>query len=510
MSSRRRSGGRAARAAARAAAREIRRSPFLTSKLAPFEVLSTEGLEIIEHNAETILERVGMEITDSQAVRDFAEAGAETEGTRVRFPRGMCREIVTATAPSSFTQVARNPDRSVVIGGDHMVLAPAYGSPFVRDLDGGRRYATLDDFHNFVKLAYMSPFLHHSGGTVCEPVDVPIPKRHLDMVYAHLRWSDKPLMGSVTAPHRAADSVELAGLVFGEQFLEENTVMISLCNANSPLTWDETMLGSAREYARRNQGTIITPFILAGAMAPVTVAGVAAQTLAEALVGMAYTQLVRPGAPVIFGSFASSLSMQSGAPTFGTPEPTLTIFALAQLARRLGVPFRSGGNLTASKIPDAQAAYESAATFQPTMLAGVNFVLHAAGWLEGGLTMGYEKFILDTDQCGMAETLLSGVDLSENGQALESVIETGPGQHHLGTAHTLANFETAFYRSFTADSNSFEQWSEEGSLQAAERANSLWKKALSEYQPPPIDEAVDEALCEYIAKKKQIYPDSEF
>ena len=510
MSSRRRSGGRAARAAARAAAREIRRSPFLTSKLAPFEVLSTEGLEIIEHNAETILERVGMEITDSQAVRDFAEAGAETEGTRVRFPRGMCREIVTATAPSSFTQVARNPDRSVVIGGDHMVLAPAYGSPFVRDLDGGRRYATLDDFHNFVKLAYMSPFLHHSGGTVCEPVDVPIPKRHLDMVYAHLRWSDKPLMGSVTAPHRAADSVEMAGLVFGEQFLEENTVMISLCNANSPLTWDETMLGSAREYARRNQGTIITPFILAGAMAPVTVAGVAAQTLAEALVGMAYTQLVRPGAPVIFGSFASSLSMQSGAPTFGTPEPTLTIFVLAQLARRLGVPFRSGGNLTASKIPDAQAAYESAATFQPTMLAGVNFVLHAAGWLEGGLTMGYEKFILDTDQCGMAETLLSGVDLSENGQALESVIETGPGQHHLGTAHTLANFETAFYRSFTADSNSFEQWSEEGSLQAAERANSLWKKALSEYQPPPIDEAVDEALCEYMAKKKQIYPDSEF
>ncbi len=510
MSRRRRSGGRVARAAARAAAREMKRSPFLTSKLAPFEVLSTEGLEIIEDNAETIMERAGMEITDSQAVRAFAEAGAETEGTRVRFPRGMCRDIVTATAPSSFTQVARNPDRSVVIGGNHMVLAPAYGSPFVRDLDGGRRYATLEDFHNFVKLAYMSPFLHHSGGTVCEPVDVPIPKRHLDMVYAHLRWSDKPLMGSVTAPHRAADSVEMAGLVFGEQFLEENTVMISLCNANSPLTWDETMLGSAREYARRNQGTIITPFILAGAMAPVTVAGVAAQTLAEALVGMAYTQLVRPGAPVIFGSFASSLSMQSGAPTFGTPEPTLTIFVLAQLARRLGVPFRSGGNLTASKIPDAQAAYESAATFQPTMLAGVNFVLHAAGWLEGGLTMGYEKFILDTDQCGMAETLLSGVDLSENGQALESVIETGPGQHHLGTAHTLANFETAFYRSFTADSNSFEQWLEEGSLQAAERANSLWKKALSEYQPPMIDEAVDESLCEYIAKKKQIYPDSEF
>ena len=329
------------------------------------------------------------------------------------------------------------------------------------------------------------------------------------MVYAHMRYSDKPFMGSVTAPHRAADSVEMAALLFGEDFLEENTVIISLCNANSPLTWDRAMLGSAREYASRNQGVIITPFILAGAMAPVTVAGVAAQTLAEALVGLSYTQVVRPGAPVIFGSFASSLSMQSGAPTFGTPEPTITLFVLAQLARRLGVPFRSGGNLTASKIPDAQAAYESAATFQPTLLAGINFVLHAAGWLEGGLTMGYEKFILDTDQCGMAEALLKGVDLSENGQALEAVIETGPGQHHLGSAHTLANFETAFYRSFTADSNSFEQWSEEGALEAAERANSLWKKSLAEYQPPPLDEARDEALREYIAKKKQFYPDSE-
>ncbi len=488
----------------------MRTSPFLTSKLAPYEVLSSEGLEIIEDNAETILERVGVDITDEQAVGAFQEAGAQIDGQRVRFPRGMCRGLVTATAPPTFTQVARNPDKSVVIGGNHLVLAPAYGSPFVRDLDGGRRYATIEDFRNFVKLAYMTPYLHHSGGTLCEPVDVPIPKRHLDMVYSHFRWSDKPLMGSVTAPHRAADSVEMAALVFGESFLEHNTVIMGLCNANSPLTWDKAMLGSAREYARRNQAAIITPFILAGAMAPVTVAGVAAQTLAEALVALAYTQLVRPGAPVIFGSFASSLSMQSGAPTFGTPEPTLTLFVLAQLARRLGVPFRSGGNLTASKVPDAQAAYESAATFQPTLLAGINFVLHSAGWLEGGLTMGYEKFILDSDQCGMAEALLGAVDLSENGQALEAIFEIGPGQHHLGSSHTLANFETAFYRSFTADNNSYEQWSEEGSLRAVERANSLWKKSLADYEPPPLDDAVDEALCEYIAKKKEIYPDAAF
>ena len=510
MSRRRRSGGRRARAAARAAARQIQKTPFLTSNLAPYEVLSDEGLEIIEHNAESILEEVGIDITDKQAVATFREAGAEVDGKRVRFPRGMCRQIVTATAPAMFTQVARNPDRSVVVGGKHMVLAPTYGSPFVRDLDGGRRYATLEDFRNFVKLAYMTPYLHHSGGTLCEPVDIPIPKRHLDMVYAHFRWSDKPLMGSVTAPHRAADSVEMAALVFGDDFLEENTVIMGLCNANSPLTWDKAMLGAAREYARRNQAAIITPFILAGAMAPVTVAGVAAQTLAEALVALSYTQLVRPGAPVIFGSFASSLSMQSGAPTFGTPEPALTLFVLAQLGRRLGVPFRSGGNLTASKIPDAQAAYESAATFQPTLLAGINFVLHSAGWLEGGLTMGYEKFILDADQCGMVEAFLSGVDLSENGQAVRSIIETGPGQHHLGTAHTMANFETAFYRSFTADNNSYEQWSEEGSQRAVERANSLWKKSLAEYEPPPLDPAVDEALLDYMARKKETYPDMEF
>ncbi|MCE2526733.1 MAG: trimethylamine methyltransferase family protein [Actinomycetia bacterium] len=509
MSRRRRSGGRRARAVARAAAQEMRRSPFLTSKLAPYEVLSTEGLEIIEQNAETILERVGVDITDEPAVQTFREAGADVDGQRVRFPRGMCRQIVTATAPPMFTQVARNPEKSVVIGGNHLVLAPAYGSPFVRDLDKGRRYATIEDFRNFVKLVYMTPYLHHSGGTLCEPVDVAIPKRHLDMVYSHFRFSDKPLMGSVTAPHRAADSVEMAALVFGADFLEENTVIMGLCNANSPLTWDKAMLGSAREYASRNQAAIITPFILAGAMAPVTVAGVAAQTLAEALVALSYTQLVRPGAPVIFGSFASSLSMQSGAPTFGTPEPSLTLFVLAQLGRRLGIPFRSGGNLTASKVPDAQAAYESAATFQPTLLAGINFVLHSAGWLEGGLTMGYEKFILDSDQCGMAEALVSGVDLSENGQALESVIETGPGQHHLGTAHTLANFETAFYRSFTADNNSYEQWSEEGSLRSVERANSLWKKSLADYEPPAIDESVDEALQEYVARKKQTYPDFE-
>jgi trimethylamine--corrinoid protein Co-methyltransferase len=421
----------------------------------------------------------------------------------------MCRQIVEATAPKVFTQHARNPANSVQIGGMATVFAPNYGSPFVRDLDNGRRYGTLEDFRNFVKLAYLSPHLHHSGGTVCEPVDVPVNKRHLDMVYSHLRFSDKPFMGSVTAPERARDTVELAKIVFGEEFVDQNAVVLSLINANSPLVWDTTMLGSLRAYAEANQATVVTPFILAGAMAPVTAAAVCAQTLAESLGGMALAQLVRPGAPVVLGSFASSMSMQSGAPTFGTPEPALVLFAMAALARRLGVPFRSGGSLCASKIPDAQAAYESAATLWPTVLAGVNFVLHAAGWLEGGLSVGYEKFVLDADQCGMMAVFVKGMDMSENGQALDAIRDNGPGQHFLGSAHTLANFETAFYRSETADNNSFEQWQEDGGLDAAQRANGIWKRMLADYEPPPIDPAIDEALLDFIARRKASFPDSD-
>jgi trimethylamine---corrinoid protein Co-methyltransferase len=507
-SPRRRSGGRAGRQAARLL-NQIERTPFLTRRLEPFEVLDEEGLAIIEHNADTILEEVGVVFRgDEDALRLLAGGGADVQGERVRFPRGMCRSIVQASAPPIFTQYARNHTNDVQIGGMATVFAPNYGSPFVRDLDNGRRYGTIEDFRNLVKLAYLSPHMHHSGGTVCEPVDVPVNKRHLDMVYAHMRYSDKPFMGSVTAPERARDTVDMARILFGDGYLEDHAVVLSLINANSPLVWDSIMLGAARAYAEANQATLLTPFILAGAMAPVTAAGVCAQTLAEALAGMTFVQLVRPGAPVVLGSFASSMSMQSGAPTFGTPEPALVLYAMAALARRLGVPFRSGGSLCASKIADAQAAYESAATLQPTVLGGVNFVLHAAGWLEGGLAVGYEKFILDADQCGMMQVFAQGIDLSENGQALDAIRQNEPGTHYLGSAHTLANFETAFYRSEVADNNSFEQWQEDGSLDAAQRANAIWKRMLAEYQEPELDQAVDEALLEYIIRKKASMPDA--
>jgi trimethylamine--corrinoid protein Co-methyltransferase len=505
----RRSGGRAARQAARTA-QALDSIPFLTRTLKPVEVLDEEGLSLIEANADRLLSEVGVELHGfEEGLQIFKAGGADVDGTRVRFPEGLARHVIQASAPKSFVQYARNPEHTVTIGDPHMVFAPAYGSPFVRDLEGGRRYATLVDFQNFARLTHMSPSLHHGGGTLCEPVDLPVNKRHFDMVLSHIKYHDRPFMGSVTAPERAQDTVDMVRILFGADFIDQNTVLLSLCNANSPMSWDYNMLGSAKVYAENNQASLITPFILAGAMAPVTVAATVTQTLAESMAGMAFCQMVRPGAPVVFGSFASSISMQSGAPTFGTPEPALVLFVIGALARRLGVPFRSGGNLTASKVADYQAAFESAATFFPTIQAGTNFVLHTAGWLEGGLTMGYEKFILDADQASMAEAFVRGVDLSDNGLAIDALIANPPGQHFLGNDHTLANFETAFWRSRTADNNSFEQWLEGGSLEAAARANKTWKQMLAEYVAPALDESKEAELTEWITRRKQSFPDSD-
>jgi trimethylamine--corrinoid protein Co-methyltransferase len=499
--------GRDARRAARAETSAITQ-PYIIRNIPFTELCSEEGLEIIEANADTILQETGIEFRDDEEVLQlWRNAGADVVGERVRFPKGLLRGLLK-TAPSEFTQHARNPERNVVIGGKNLVFAPVYGPPFVRDLDGGRRYGTIEDFQNFVKLAYMAGPMHHSGGTVCEPVDLPVNKRHFDMVYAHMRYSDKPYMGSVTHPDRAADTVTMSAILFGKEFVDQNTVCTSLINVNSPMVFDAMMLGALKVYARANQASIVSPFILSGAMSPVSVAGTLAQALAEALAGMALTQLIRPGSPVIFGIFSSALSMQSGAPTFGTPEPTLVLSAAAQLARRLKLPFRSGGSFCGSKIPDAQAAYESASSLIPAVLSGVNFMLHSAGWLEGGLTSSYEKFVMDIDQLAMMEVLCKGIDLSENGQAMDAIREVGPGAHFLGCAHTQANFESAFYRSTIADNNSFEQWQVEGETRAVERASKITKEMLASYQMPDMDMAKDEELLAYIAKCKEKFPDS--
>jgi trimethylamine--corrinoid protein Co-methyltransferase len=510
----RRGAGREAKRAARLASAGVT-VPFITRNIPIVEVVAEEAYELIEHNADTVLEEVGLDFKDDpECLEIWREAGADVRGDRVHFPRGLCRSLIQASAPREYIQYARNPARNVVIGGKNTVFAPNYGSPFVRDLDNGRRYGTIEDFRNFVKLTYASPYLHHSGGTVCEPVDLPVNKRHFEMLYAHMRWSDKPYMGSVTHPERAQDTVEMTKILFGDDYFDATgrpkTFVTSLINANSPLTWDATMLGALKVYARNNQATLITPFILAGAMAPVTILGTCTVTLAESMAGMALVQLINPGAPVILGSFASSISMQSGAPTFGTPEPALVLHVMAALARRLGVPFRSGGGLCGSKVADAQAAYESANTMIPTVNAGVNFVLHTAGWLEGGLSIGYEKFVMDAEQAGMFHAYMAGVDISENGQAMDAIREVGPGKHFLGCGHTQRNFETAFFRTTLADNNSAEQWEAEGSLDMAQRANATWKRMLAEYEAPPIDPGVDEALIDYMDRRRGAFPDANY
>jgi len=487
---------------------------YITRQIPLYEILDEAGLQQIEQNADQILEQIGIEFRDDpEALELWKAAGAEVQGERVRFPKGLCRKLIQDSAPAQYTQHARNPERNLEVGGKHTILAPAYGSPFVRNLDQGRRYATIADFENFVKLAYQSPHIHHSGGTVCEPVDLPVNKRHFDMLYAHMRYSDKAFMGSVTAPERAQDTVEMSKILFGDRYIdpatgEPHTITTSLINANSPMTFDATMLGALKVYAHNNQACIISPFILAGAMSPVTVAGTCAQALAEALAGLAFSQLIKPGAPVVFGTFAASISMQSGAPTFGTPEPALVLYVMAALSRRLGVPFRSGGGFCGGKLPDAQSAYEAANSLWPALYAGVNFMLHTAGWLEGGLVMSYEKFVMDCDQAGMMSVFAKGVDMSTNGQAMEAIAEVGPGNHYLGCSHTQANFREAFYRSPLNDNNSFEQWEIDGAQDHVQRANTLYKKQLSEYQAPVLDPAIDEALLDYISQRKAAFPDS--
>jgi trimethylamine--corrinoid protein Co-methyltransferase len=493
------------RARARAA---LAKYPYIRRRLPVVELLSSEAVEIIEANAETILEEIGIEFRrDPESLRLWRDAGAEVKGERVHIPRGMTRALLK-TAPAEFTVHARNPERNVRFGGDATVFSPVGGPPFVSDLDRGRRYGTLEDLQNFIKLAHMAPAIHFSGGCMCEPMEIAPNKRHLDVQYSFFRYSDQGCEATPETPGHARDAVGVARAVFGAEYLEQHAVVLGNINSNSPLTFDGRMLGALREFAAANQGTIVVPAVLAGAMGPVTAAGCMSEILAETMAGMALTQLVRPGAPVILGSFVGAISMRTGAPTFGTPEATQMIFATAQLARRLGVPCRSGGSLCSSKMADAQAAYESAHTLLPTLLAGVNLVTHSAGWLEGGLVAGYEKFVMDADQLAMMQVLAQGMDLSERGQALDAIREVGPGSHFLGCGHTQANFETAFYQSTVADYSSYEQWSSEGSLSAEQRANRVWKQMLADYQDPGIDPAADEAMLDFIARRKAVLSDA--
>ncbi len=478
-------------------------APFTTRQIQAVRLIDDAAVAIIERNADRILDEIGMEFRgDPETLDLFRAHGARVSGERVRFDPGWCRDRIRA-APSVFSQAARNPARSVQIGGDAQVFAPSFGPPFVHDMEKGRRYATLEDFGNITRLHYSLSAVNHSGGVVVEPVDVPVPLRHLHMAHAHLTLSDKPFMGAVTAPERARDTIEMCRIAMGADFVDRNCVLYSVVNTNAPLVMDETMLWALKEYARAGQCTVVSPFVLGGAMSPVTVAATLAQVLAEVMASVALIQLIRPGAPAVFGTFFSPISLKTGAPTFGTPEGTQFQMCAKTLADRLGLPFHSVGGLTASKVPDAQAGYESQAQLMGAVLAGVNFIIHATGCLEGLLTTGYEKIVMDADRCSAMSRLVQGVDFSEAAQAMDAFFEVEPGGHFLGTQHTRDNFETAFWMGDMSDNGTFEQWSAEGADWQHERASARVKQILRDYEPPAMDVATREALDEFVTRRSR-------
>ena len=484
-------------------------SPYIQRQLPFFDVLDEAQIEKLEAQVDWILQDVGIAFRDDpESIALWKKEGATVKGDIVTAPADWIRSLC-AKAPREFTQLARNPERSVVIGGNNQVFAPIYGAPFVRDLHGGRRYGDMKAFDDLVRLTYMHPNLHHGGFVTCEPCDVPVSKRHLDMLYSHMTLSDKPHLGAITEMSRAQDSVDMAEIVFGADVMAENCVIMGNVNTNSPLLVDKVVTEAARVYSSRGQGMVVVPFILSGAMGPVSTAASVAQAMAEAMMVCAYVQLLRPGAPFVLGNFLSSMSLKTGAPTFGMPEPIMSNYAIGQLARRAGLPLRCGGSLTASKIEDAQAAYESADSMHSTMLAGANFVLHSAGWLEGGLCTGFEKLIMDADRLGSYQKVLGeGLDVSDEAMARDAYGEVEAGGHFLGCGHTMRNYQTAFYDPKLSDSDNVESWEENGSQDMRTRAHARVTQMLKDYEAPPIEQSTRDALDAFVAKRKEDLPDA--
>lgn len=484
-------------------------TPFVKRKLPYWDLLDDEAAERLEKQVDWILQDVGVAFRDDpEALRIWTDAGIRIDGDIVRAPADWIRDLCRK-APSEFVQLARNPEKSVTFGGTNQVFAPVNGAPFVRDLEAGRRYGDIEAFRNLVRLTYLHPNLHHGGFNICEPCDLPVNKRHLDILLAHMTLSDKPHQGAITAMDRAQDSVDMAEILFGREVMDENCVVLGNVNTNSPLLVDKVVTEAIRVYCGRGQGIIVVPFILSGAMGPVSTAASIAQALAEAMMVCAFSQLVRPGAPFVLGNFLSSMSLRSGAPTFGTPEPVLSNYVVGQMARRLGLPMRCGGSLTASKIEDAQAAYESADSMHSTVLAGAHFVLHAAGWLEGGLCTGFEKLVMDADRLGGYQKIAGeGLDLSDDAMARDAYAEVEPSGHFLGCAHTMRNYQTAFYEPALSCSDNVESWEEAGGLDMRQRAHKRWTEMLAGYKPPPIDIGVREELEDFVARRKREMPDA--
>ncbi len=475
---------------------------MFTNSMPRYEILSGEAMATLDKGWRRLVSEIGVEFDSDRALELFRGEGQRVEGNAVFFDPDFLLEQV-AKAPREFDVAARNPANSIHIGGDSMAFGAVYGPPFVREGEV-RRDATMDDFRRFTRLAQSFSVLDSAGGVICEPNDTPLDSRHLDMTYALQTLTDKVYMGNVVSGVNARDTIEMGSILFGgRDVIEQTPVSISLINCNSPLRWDERMLEAQLEYSAANQAVVLTPFILMGAMSPVTIPAALVQQIAEALTGIALSQLVRPGCPVIFGSFLSNIDMQSGSPTFGTPESGIGLLCTGQIARHFGLPFRAGGGMTSSQVPDAQAGYEALMTLLPTFLAGTNWVMHSAGWLEGGLVAGYEKFVMDVELLQMLRAEFTPLEIDEDSLAFGAHEEVGHGGHFLGAMHTMERFRTCFYRPMLSSSENYERWMRGGGADAAARAAKIYKARLAEYEQPPLDDAVRQELEEFVVRRRK-------
>jgi trimethylamine--corrinoid protein Co-methyltransferase len=473
---------------------------MFVNRMPRYEILSEDAMATLDRGWRRIVSEIGVEFILPEAVEIFAKAGQKTQDATVWLDPDFVMEQV-AKAPREFELQARN-EHSIHIGGDSMAFGAVYGPPFVREGDV-RREATMSDFENFCRLSQAFPQLDSAGGTICEPNDVPLDSRHLDMVFALQTLTDKPYMGSVTSGPNAADTIAMTEILHGgREAIEQTPAVISLINVNSPLRYDDRMLAAMFEYVRAGQPVVITPFLLMGAMSPVSVPATLVQQMAEGLAGIALAQLLRPGCPVVFGSFLSNTDMQSGSPSFGTPESAVGLFCTGQIARHFGLPWRSGGGLTASQTVDAQAAYEALMTMLPTFLAGANWVMHSAGWLESGLVSCYEKFIVDIEILRMLQEEFTPLEVDEASLAFDAHVEVGQGGHFLGAAHTLERFRDCFYRPLLSSTENFERWNRLGARDATERAGEVWRKTLEEYEQPALDEGIRSELQAYVTRRR--------
>ncbi|HPQ94499.1 MAG: trimethylamine methyltransferase family protein [Thiothrix sp.] len=479
--------------------------PGLTHGLPYTEPLDEAQIHKIDHASMAILEEVGVDFRDPIALEQWRAAGAEVDGQRVRFDRGLIRELI-ATVPAHIRLHARDPEKSVDVGGRQAIFVPMTGAPYVHDLDGKRRWPTLSDLNDLHKLAHMLPALHSTAHHIVEPMDLPVAHRHLHITYSSMKHSDKTFMGMTTSGRNAEDVMAMCKILFGEEYLQDHPVVTGNVNGNSPLVWDQTMLAAMRVFVAHRQPVLCSPFVLGGANTPASVVPSVAQLNAEALSALAYTQVLNKGAPAIYGHYLSTVSMRSGAPMAGTPEISLMNFMIGQMARFYRVPWRTSNTLGGAKVFDAQSGYESATTLMAVLLAGANYIWHSAGWNEAGMHCSLPKFVVDAEQCAMGMRMAEGIRWDDFDAALAAVRDVGPGGHYLGHAHTLANFQRAFFMPELFDNNAYEQWVADGSLDVNQRGVQQARRLLHDYQEPVLDPAVDEALRDYMARRETEIP----